>query len=83
MIGLAAVRPEPGHPNLRHIAVDLSDARRWRRALAGIGPLDATSAWRAFRRVGTVGALDPANGLLVPACHGGRADRNTPCPWAG
>ena len=37
VIGLSRRAPEPGHPNLRHIAVDLSDAKALETALAGIG----------------------------------------------
>ncbi|MFO1138273.1 MAG: SDR family oxidoreductase [Paracoccus sp. (in: a-proteobacteria)] len=75
VIGLSRRAPEPGHPNLRHIAVDLSDAKALETALAGIGPLDAIVHAAGVLRVGTVGALDPANGEAMWRLHVMAAER--------
>lgn len=73
--GLSRRPPEPPHPALTWIGVDLADDQALDAVLADIGPLDAIVHAAGFMRTAPLGALDPADGAAMWHLHVAVASR--------
>lgn len=69
VIGLSRRPPATAHPNLSHVAVDLSDAEALERTLAPIGPVDAIVHAAGILRVGRIGEEKLADGAAMWRLH--------------
>lgn len=69
VIGLSRTPPAVPHPNLVHVAVDLSDADALDRVLALIGPFDAIVHAAGILRVGRIGEEKLADGAAMWRLH--------------
>lgn len=69
VIGLSRTPPAVPHPNLVHVAVDLSDADALDRVLAPIGPVDAIVHAAGILRVGRIGEEKLADGAAMWRLH--------------